>query len=247
MNRSSRFDRLELLIGASALARLAQSAVTVFGVGGVGSFAAEGLARSGIGRITLVDHDLVEFSNINRQTQALDETVGKPKVEMMADRCRSINPAASVRALQVRYAADTADRLLDPAADYILDCIDQVTAKLHLIQACRESNLPIISSMGAANKLDPAGIRVADICETHKCGLARIMRRELRRRGITEGVKVVYSTESPRTPFSAKVMEDTEAAAVRRAPLGSSSFIPPLFGMTMAGTVIRALLDKENP
>jgi tRNA A37 threonylcarbamoyladenosine dehydratase len=245
MTGSSRFDRLGLLVGEQGLDNLGKAAIAVFGLGGVGSFAAEALVRGGIGRITLVDHDLVDITNINRQIQALDDTVGQSKAEMMARRCKSINPAVSIEAIQLRYAAETAERLLHPSFDYVLDCIDQVTAKLHLIESCLERKLPIISSMGAANKLDPSGIRVADLSETSKCGLARIMRKELRKRGIVQGVKVVYSMEPPCTPEPwATMAEAEELPTGRRAPLGSSSVVPPLFGLTMAGTVLNALIEK---
>lgn len=246
MTSLSRFTRLELLIGEQALTRLAQTSIAVFGLGGVGSYAAEALVRGGVGHITLIDHDQVEITNINRQVQALEDTVGQSKAEAMAARCRAINPKVSAEARQVRYSAETADQLLAEPFDYILDCIDQVTAKLHLIENCRTRGLPIISSMGAANKLDPSCILVADLADTHKCGLARVMRRELRRRGIVTGVKVVYSSESPCRPTPGRSDPDTLADfAPRRSPLGSSSFIPPLFGLTMAGTVMREIIKKE--
>ncbi|MCK4536278.1 MAG: tRNA threonylcarbamoyladenosine dehydratase, partial [Desulfuromonadales bacterium] len=209
--------------------------------------AAEALIRGGIGRITLVDHDLVEATNINRQIQALDETIGQPKAEAMARRCKAINPAVSAEAVQARYGAETAERLLHQSFDYVLDCIDQVTAKLHLIESCLERSLPIISSMGAANKLDPTGVLVADLSETHKCGLARIMRKELRRRGIVQGVKVVYSMEPPHAPEPATSNPEVANTAFdRRSPLGSSSIVPPMFGLVMAGTVIQFLIEKDN-
>jgi tRNA A37 threonylcarbamoyladenosine dehydratase len=236
----ARFDRLVRLIGKQGLSRLADSSVAVFGLGGVGSFAAEGLVRGGIGHLTLVDHDLVEISNFNRQIEALEGTLGQPKAVVMAARCHAINPAVHTEPFQVRYGADTAEGLLNQPFDYVLDCIDQVTAKLHLIESCLQRQLPIISSMGAANKLDPTGIQIADLFETSRCGLARIMRKELRRRGITRGVTVVYST-APTT------MNDRDCCADRATPLGSSSIVPPLFGLTMAGKVIQILLAKENP
>lgn len=234
-----RFERLELLIGNQGVKRLASCSVAVFGLGGVGSFAVEGLVRGGIGRIVLVDYDLIETSNINRQIEALEQTVGQPKAAVMADRCRAINPAVSAEPHQARYSADTSETLLQRPLDYVLDCIDQVTAKLHLIQSCREKNLPIISAMGAARKLEPLGIQVADLSETHSCGLARIMRKELRRRGITRDVTVVYSPEPA-------VADNQGPAIEREAPLPSSSIVPPMFGLTMAGKVIQALLIKEN-
>ena len=234
-----RFERLERLIGKQGLDRLAARSIAVFGVGGVGSFAVEGLVRGGIGHLLLVDHDRVEVSNLNRQLQALEETVGQPKAEALAARCRSINPAAEIRPKVLRYAAETSAQLLDRRFDYVLDCMDQVTAKLHLVEACLQQNLPIISSMGAAGKLDPAGIQVADIAETHTCGLARIMRKELRARGITRGLKVIFST-------GAVLPDQGPGVRQRSDPLGSSSVVPPLFGMTMAAEVLQTLLRQRG-
>lgn len=233
----TRFDRLERLIGPAGLARLANCSVAVFGLGGVGSFAVEGLVRGGIGHLTLVDHDQVEPSNLNRQLEALEETLGQPKAHALAARCLAINPDISLDPRQQRYNKETAAELLDRPFDYVLDCIDQVTAKLHLIEQCLHRGLPITSSMGAAGKLSPAGIQVTDLAETHSCGLARVMRKELRKRGIERGVTVVYSTAPDCTLGDA-------VKPSRDEPLGSSSIVPPLFGLTMAGTVIQALLDK---
>ncbi len=236
----TRFDRLERLIGQPGLARLADCSVAVFGLGGVGSFAVEGLVRGGIGHLTLVDYDQVELSNINRQIEALEETIGQPKTTALAARCRAINPAVSLDPRPLCYSQETAEALLDRPFDYVLDCIDQVTAKLHLIEQCRAKHLPVISSMGAANKLDPGGIQVTDLSETHSCGLARIMRKELRRRGIVNGVTAVYST-------APDLVSEQTTQRSRSEPLGSSSVVPPLFGLTMAGTVLQALLTKEEP
>ena len=215
--------------------RLQHSTVAVFGVGGVGSYAVEALARAAVGRLVLVDFDTVCASNINRQIHALEETVGQVKVEVMARRCRSINPQLKVEAHHMAYTAETSEELLGAGYDYVLDCIDNISAKLHLIQSCCERGLPIISSMGAANKLDPAQVQVADISATKKCRLARTMRKELRKRGIERGIKVVYSTEEFR-PLTGP------DAAQRKPLLGSSSYLPPLFGLTMAGVVIRELI-----
>ncbi len=233
-----RFQRHELLIGEASALRLGQAHVAVFGVGGVGSYAVEALARAGIGHLTLIDFDQVCITNINRQIQALDTTVGQWKVEVMAERCRTINPNIDVKAKRLRYDSDTSNELLADHYNYVLDCIDMISSKLHLIQSCYERNLPIISSMGAANKLDPAQIQVADISATKKCRLARTMRRELRKREITTGVDVVFSTEEFRP------LKESEAN-VRKPTLGSSSYIPPIFGLTMAATVIRKLIGEE--
>lgn len=246
-----RFSRMELLVGESGLACLQSASVAVFGIGGVGSYATEALARAGIGRLTLVDFDDICLTNINRQIHATDLTVGHAKVQVMAERCRAINPHLQVEPLKAFYQASCADELLDRGYDYVLDCIDHITAKLHLIQSCKERGLPVISSMGAANKLDPTKIAVADLFHTQKCRLARIIRKELRKRGISSGVRVVYSTEEfrplmPETSDSAQsrvVPSGSDQPWERRVVLGSSSYIPPIFGLTMAGEVIRALLD----
>lgn len=246
--QDNRFERLELLVGREGVDRLAASSVAIFGIGGVGSYAAEALARAGVGRLTLIDFDEISLSNLNRQIHALETTVGRPKVQVMAERCRLINPQAQIEPLKSFYAAENSEELLGRGYDYVLDCIDLITAKLHLIQHCKERKIPIISSMGAANKLDPSQIQVTDLFLTEKCRLARIMRKELRRRGIDAGVEVVYSTEEFR-PLETGRRESEEEGEVlgyqsRRAPLGSSSYIPPLFGLTMAGVVIRRLLEK---
>jgi tRNA A37 threonylcarbamoyladenosine dehydratase len=250
-----RFERLELLVGAEGLLRLKQASVAVVGIGGVGSYAVEALARAGIGRLTLVDFDTIVPSNINRQIHALESTVGKAKVKVMAERCLAINPEATLRPLQVFYSAETDDDLLAGGFDYLLDCIDSITAKLHLIESCRRRGIPVISAMGAANKLDPTLIRVADLAHTQKCRMARIIRKELGRRGIRKNVKVVYSLEefrplagSPDTTAAEPDAGAPESAPARqRVTLGSSSYIPPIFGLTMAGEVIRELLGESAP
>jgi tRNA A37 threonylcarbamoyladenosine dehydratase len=247
-----RFSRFELLVGPQGLGRLAAASAAVFGLGGVGSYAVEALARAGVGRLTLVDFDTVCQTNINRQIHALDGTVGRPKVLVMAERCRAINPDIQVEPIQAFYGAENAAELLDRGYDHVLDCIDNITAKLHLLQNCQQQGLPVISSMGAANKLDPTQVRVADLFHTQKCRLARIIRKELRRRGVGQGVRVVYSTEEFRPLAGAdrgraeRGPAGAEGYQQRRVPLGSSSFIPPLFGLTMAGEVVRALLGEDR-
>jgi tRNA A37 threonylcarbamoyladenosine dehydratase len=255
MSTEHRFSRLKLLVGDEGLERLAAASVAVFGIGGVGSFAAEALVRGGVGRLTLIDFDDICLTNVNRQLHALDGTIGRPKVQVMAERCRAINPAAQVEAIKAFYSAENSPELLDRGYDYVLDCIDHITAKLHLIETCLERDLPVISSMGAANKLDPTQVKVADLFQTGQCRLARVIRRELRRRGIQHGVKVVYSTEEfiPLGPATAICADNCICpnqadqqwrCTDRRVILGSSSVIPPLFGLTMAGEVLRTLIAR---
>ncbi len=245
-----RFERLELLVGDTGLQRLKKASVAVVGVGGVGGYAAEALARAGIGRLTLIDFDTIVPSNINRQIHALETTIGVAKVKAMSERCLAINPEAELHPRQAFFSAETEDELLTGGYDYLLDCIDSITAKLHLIQSCKRRGIPVISAMGAANKLDPTLIRSTDLSETQKCRMARVIRRELGRRGIREDVKVVYSLEeyrplagSSETDPNADYCENMQGTPARqRVTLGSSSYVPPIFGLTMAGEVIRELL-----
>ena len=238
MTDMHRLTRMERLVGEVAMECLQHASVAVFGVGGVGSHAVEALVRAGVGRLTLVDFDTVCVTNINRQIHATTETVGQVKVEAMAQRCRLINPDAELVVRHTSYNAETSSELLAEPFDYVLDCIDNITAKIHLIQTCYNKKLPIISAMGAANKLDPSLIKISDISLTEKCRLARTMRKELRKRGIAKGVKVVYSTEEFRPLTGPDAHE-------RKPLLGSSSYIPPLFGLTMAGEVIQSLIGEK--
>jgi tRNA A37 threonylcarbamoyladenosine dehydratase len=255
--KQHRFSRMELLVGTDALNRLAGASVAVFGLGGVGSYAVEALSRAGVGRLTLVDFDAICLTNVNRQLHALDGTIGQSKAVVMAERCRAINPAITVEPLQEFYSQENSSELLERGYDYVLDCIDHVTAKLFLLQSCKEQGIPVITSMGAANKIDPTRIIVGDLFKTHTCRLARIMRKELRRRGISAGIKAVYSTEEYQAPAqeAPSCAEDCICpnrneqlwnCRHRRVILGSSSYIPPIFGLTMAGEVIRSLL-AETP
>lgn len=253
-----RLSRTELLIGQVGLERLRSSHVLICGIGGVGSYAAEALGRAGVGRITLVDYDDICLTNVNRQIHALGSTVGRQKVEVMADRLRDINPAAEIIAIKAFFSAENADQLLAQRPDYVLDAIDHFTAKVALITICREKNIPVISSMGAANKLDPTKIHVADIAETKNCRMARSMRKILRKAGISSGVQVVYSTEGHREldPATSSVCgsqcicpnkgEQVFSCEHRRVILGSISYIPPIFGLTMAGAVVNQLLESTD-
>nr|WP_320114536.1 tRNA threonylcarbamoyladenosine dehydratase [uncultured Desulfuromonas sp.] len=236
-----RFSRSELLLGHQGLARLAQSHVVVFGLGGVGSYAVEALARAGVGALTLVDYDQVCVTNINRQLFALDSTVGRIKVEVAAERCRMINPALRITALCERYTPQSSAVLLAEPYDFVLDCIDTITAKLDLISQCKERHLPVISSMGAANKTDTGKILQADLFETRHCRLARIMRKELRKRGIAGDVPVVYSTEEYLPDTNQPSVPRQKGIVVERPAMGSISTVPPLFGLMMAGYVINRI------
>ena len=230
------FARTRLLLGDEGLARLSASRVAVFGLGGVGGFAVEALARSGVGALDLVDSDTVDSTNLNRQIIATLPAVGRPKVEVAAERVASINPACTVRAHRCFFLPETTGTFDFAAYDYVIDAVDTVSAKIALVEAARAAGIPIISSMGAGNKLDPTAFRVADIFETSVDPLARVMRRELRRRGI-DGLKVVYSTESPRPP--AAIPEAVKDGS-RPAP-GSVAFVPSVAGLILGGEVVRDL------
>lgn len=222
------FDRTVRLIGEVAQRRLIKSSVAVFGIGGVGSFAAEALARAGIGRLMFIDADVVDPTNLNRQLAALNSTIGQPKCEVMKQRALDINPNARIEAVQMFYDADTADRLELAKFDYIIDAIDSVSSKLLLIARASAAGVRIISAMGAGNKLDPTAFKVADIYDTKVCPLARVMRRELKKRGISK-LKVVYSEEEPISP-----------SGDARLP-ASIAFVPSVCGLVLAGEVIKEL------
>jgi len=250
-----RFSRTELLVGQVGLDRLRNSRVMICGIGGVGSYAAEALGRAGVGQITLVDFDDICLTNVNRQLHALSSTVGQSKVEAMAARLRDINPQAEIIPVKAFFSRENAEELLSSRPDYVLDAIDHFTAKTALITICREHGLPVISSMGAANKLDPTKIQVADIAETRNCRMARSMRKILRKAGIASGVQVVYSTEEHRelNPVASHCgMEcicpnrgdQVFSCENRRVILGSISYLPSIFGLTMAGVVVNRLLHS---
>lgn len=229
--KESLLCRTEMLLGREGMQKLAQAHVAVFGIGGVGSFAAEALVRSGIGAVTLVDKDTVSLSNCNRQLIATQKTVGRPKVEVMAERAREIRADVQVYPRREFFLPQSQDWDFSQYS-YIIDAVDTVSAKIELAVRAQAAGVPIISSMGAGNKLDPAAFRVADLYETSVCPLARVMRRELRRRGITH-MKVVYSTEPPR------ISEDGG-----RVP-GSVAFVPSVAGLMLAGAVVRELCGLE--
>ena len=226
------FSRTRMLLGDEAMERLAKARVAVFGIGGVGGHAVEALARSGIGALDLIDSDRVVLSNLNRQIVATRDTLGMLKVDAAKARVLSINPDCVVWTWPIFYLPETASQFDFSAYDYVVDAIDTVAGKLQLIEAAKAAGTPIISSMGAGNKLDPTAFRVADIAETSVCPLARVMRRELKKRGV-DHVKVVYSTEPALSP--APSSEET----VRRATPGSVAFVPSVAGLILAGEVIK--------
>lgn len=232
------FSRTELLLGSTAVEQLKRSAVMIFGIGGVGSFAAEALARSGIGRLILVDHDSVSLTNLNRQLIATHETIGRRKVDVMKERILSINPSALVETFAEFLLPENVEQFPLAECDYIVDAIDTVSAKLILAQKAEELRIPIISCMGAGNKLDPSQFEITDIYKTSVCPLARVMRRELKARGVKH-LKVLYSKEPARKPIDLNVEEST---GKRQTP-GSVSFVPSVAGLMAAGEVIRNLVD----
>ncbi|MDT8899920.1 ThiF family adenylyltransferase [Anaeroselena agilis] len=250
-----RYSRMELLVGPAALACLATKKVAVFGVGGVGSFAVEGLARCGVGKLVLVDDDCVCLTNINRQLHATMKTIGKPKVNVMRDRVLDINPDAEVVVHQKFYLPETAAELFADDYDYIIDAVDTVTAKIDLAVRATERSIPIISSMGAGNKLDPTKFEVADIFSTSVCPLAKVMRYELKRRGI-KTLKVVYSREKPLAPKDNEEANcvtgcvcppgTTRTCATRRQIPGSIAFVPSVAGLILAGEVVKDLIHREG-
>ena len=256
------FSRMEILIGKEASARLAGCCVAVFGVGGVGSFVVEGLARANIGRFVLVDDDFICVTNINRQLHATVETVGRPKVEVMRERILAINPSAEVQTCQTFYRAGLVEELVRSGYDYLIDAIDTVSSKLDLVVRAQELGVPVISCMGAGNKLNPAGFMAADVYETTVCPLARVMRRELRKRGV-KNLKVVYSREEPLRPANSENSENSEKSdcayrrqcpkggeedcgAKRRQVPGSISFVPAAAGLIIAGEVVRDLVQSSR-
>jgi tRNA A37 threonylcarbamoyladenosine dehydratase len=261
---SRRFDRTGRLLGDSAMERLANARVVVFGLGGVGSYAAEGLVRSGIGHLTLVDHDDVCVTNTNRQLHATVKTVGRSKAELMAQRCQDINPQAQVRALREFYREEVAEQMLQAGQyDFVVDAIDNVKAKLHLLHRCVTLGLPVVSSMGAAGRLDPTAIRVEDLSETHMDPFAKDIRKLLKRKYGVEterhtGITAVYSIEARRMPVALQYDDATDGflcvcpqdndfhTCDHRTQIdGSVAFVTSCFGMNAAGVVVRRLASAR--
>ena len=233
------FSRTRLLLGENGIKKLAEARVAVFGIGGVGSFAAEALCRVGVAHFLLVDSDTIDVSNINRQIHATTRTVGQKKTDVMRARMLEINPAADIRTRCEFYRPDHADSFFAEPLDYVIDAVDTVTAKISLVVEAGKRNIPIVSAMGAGNKLDPTRFEVTDIYKTSVCPLAKVMRKELKKRGVSQ-LKVVYSKEPPLRP------DAPETEDMRRQPPGSVSFVPSVAGLILAGEVVRDLLEVKR-
>lgn len=232
------YSRTAMLLGEEAIKKLSEARVAVFGIGGVGGYVVEALVRAGVGAIDLIDNDEVCRSNLNRQIIATGSTLGMFKVDAMEARIKDINPQCEVKKYQCFYLPETAAQFDFTRYAYVVDAIDTVTGKIHLVMQAKEAGVPIISSMGTGNKLNPTELEVADIYKTSVCPLAKVMRRELKKRGV-EKLKVVYSKEEPLTPFA---VEESRADDKRRATPGSVSFVPSVAGLIIASEVIKDLI-----
>lgn len=239
----NQFSRTELLIGKEAIEKLHDSKVAIFGIGGVGSFVLEGLVRAGIGKFVLVDSDNISLTNLNRQILATTKTIGMPKVEVAKRRILEINPNAKVQIYKEFFTPNSKD-ILNKDISYIVDCVDTVTAKIELVQRANELNIPIISSMGTGNKLDPTNFEITDIYNTTVCPLAKVMRKELKKRNI-KSLKVIYSTEKPieLKRIEKDILENNigEEASKKQVP-GSISFVPSVAGLIIAGEVVKDII-----
>ena len=233
------FSRTQLLLGEKAMEKIRKARVAVFGIGGVGGYTAEALVRSGIGEIDIIDNDTVSITNINRQIIATAENIGRCKVDVAEERMKSINPDIKVNKYRTFFTAETSAEFDFSAYDYVVDAIDTVAGKIELIMKCQEAATPIISSMGAGNKLDPTAFEVADIYQTSVCPLARVMRHELKKRGIQK-LKVVYSKEKPITPLESTETKGTSGRAVP----GSVAFVPSVAGLIIGGEVIKDIISE---
>ena len=246
----NQFSRTQLLIGADAIKKLSESRVAVFGIGGVGGYVCEALVRRGVGHFDLIDDDKVCLTNLNRQILATRKTVGKYKAEVMAERMQEINPEADIRIHRCFFLPENADDFPFDEYDYVIDAVDTVTAKLELIMRCKSKNIPVISAMGAGNKLDAGRMKIADIYETSVCPLARVMRHELRKRGVKK-LKVVYSDEQPIRPLEDMSIScrshcicppgAQHKCTERRDIPGSTAFVPAVAGLLIAGEVVKDL------
>lgn len=237
----NQFSRTELLLGDAAMKKLKNSRVAVFGVGGVGGYTVEALARSGVGALDLIDNDTVSLTNINRQIIATLDTVGRDKVDVAQERIKSINPDCVVTTHKCFYLPETAEQFDFTDYDYVVDAIDTVKGKIEIVMRAKECSTPVISSMGAGNKLDPTAFEVADISKTSVCPLAKVMRVQLRKRGVNH-LKVVYSKESPLTPIITDDAKEEFYSSVRRTLPGSTAFVPSVVGLIIASEVIKDLI-----
>ena len=238
---SPQFERTRILLTPAEMARLTHAHVLVAGLGGVGSYCAEALARAGIGKLTIIDHDVVGASNINRQLPALLSTVGQSKAELMAARIRDINPACELQVIREFLTPENVIDLVPADVDYVIDCIDSLNCKVALVATSVERGLRVASSMGAGNKLDPSRIRLADISATNQCPLASVMRKRLRKLGINKGVLTVFTDEPGRRPLPPQPVTGSGRA---RAVNGTVSYMPPLFGLMLAGAVLQQLIAE---
>lgn len=243
----TQFSRTELLLGKEAMEKLTNARVAVFGIGGVGGYVCEALCRSGIGKLDLIDNDQVSLTNLNRQIIATNSTIGKYKTEVMRERILEINKDAQVNVHNCFFLPENADSFPFDEYDYIVDAVDTVTAKIELVMKAKEHNVKIISSMGAGNKLDPTAFRVADIYKTNVCPLAKVMRRELKKRGVDK-LKVVYSEEKPLTPLEdvSAIVKTEDCVNKKRATPGSIAFVPSVVGLIIAGEVIKDIAKINN-
>ena len=239
----NQFSRTELILGKDAMQKLSRSRVAVFGIGGVGGYAVEALVRSGVGAVDLIDDDKVCLTNINRQIIATHKTVGRYKVDVAKERILEINPNVEVRTYKTFFTPQTANGFNFSEYDYVIDAIDTVTGKIELVLKAEEAGVPVISAMGAGNKLDPTAFEVADIYKTSVCPLARVMRRELAKRGVKK-LKVVYSREQPITPDSGLQTDCKEEGKGKREIPGSTAFVPPVVGLIIASEVIKDIINK---
>lgn len=244
----NQFSRSQVLLGEAAMEKLSASRVAIFGIGGVGSYTVEALARSGVGHFVLIDNDTISLTNVNRQLHATLDTVGRSKTQVMAERIRSINPEAEIQEINEFYLPENHDQFFQEKLDYIVDAIDTVTAKIDLVLEAEKRGIPIISSMGAGNKLNPADFQVTDIYQTSVCPLARVMRQKLKKLGIKK-LKVVYSQEKPikaQAPAE-EAAGSTGRDANRRSVPGSMAFVPSVAGLIAASEVVKDLVGQVCP
>ena len=233
-------QRTELLVGADGLEALKNTHILVIGVGGVGSYAVEFLARAGIGKLTIVDGDTVDLTNTNRQLPALHSTVGLPKTEVMAARLKDINPDLELTIIQSFITPETVENLIDKKYDFVFDCIDSIQPKQYVIVTCKQKEVPIVSSMGAGGRVDPSKVKIADISETYNCPFAQQIRKGLRRKGVRKGVTAVFSSEL----VDKDTCMLTDGSRFKRSFYGTISYIPALFGLNMASVAVRVVINR---